>query len=210
MSLLLFGVQSRTRIGVAASQYLALGNHYGSAVHTISSSAPTRPQAGHGENTRYITTAAQPVAWKATMAKQFSSSSANGARPWISSSPAAAFLAQTTRTLSTEGGDFRDSTLPPGTLGGCGVSRVPTLAYAQKMPKTFPAMTNDQVLHFAELGIPEACRECIVRDIMVVDQVEHEEAMETFQKVAATNREGMLIAALPFYLGFGAAFGGHS
>ena len=51
----------------------------------------------------------------------------------------------------------------------------PTLAYANEMPKTFASMTNEQVLHFAELGIPEACRECIVRDVMVVDQVEYEE-----------------------------------
>jgi hypothetical protein len=36
-------------------------------------------------------------------------------------------------------------------------------------------MTNEQVLHFAELSIPEACRECVVRDIMSVDRVEYDE-----------------------------------
>ena len=35
--------------------------------------------------------------------------------------------------------------------------------------------TNDQILHFAELGIPEACRECIIRDVMTVDQIEYDE-----------------------------------
>ncbi len=47
----------------------------------------------------------------------------------------------------------------------------PTLAYARTLPKTFATMTNDQVIHFGELGVPEACRECIVRDIMMVDGI---------------------------------------
>ena len=51
----------------------------------------------------------------------------------------------------------------------------PTLAYARSLPKTFATMTNDQVIHFGELGVPEACRECIVRDIMMVDNVEYDE-----------------------------------
>lgn len=51
----------------------------------------------------------------------------------------------------------------------------PTLAYAKSLPKTFATMTNEQVIHFGELGVPEACRECIVRDIMVVDCVEYDE-----------------------------------
>jgi hypothetical protein len=51
----------------------------------------------------------------------------------------------------------------------------PTLEYAMTLPKTFASMTNEQVLHFAELSIPEACRECVVRDIMSVDRVEYDE-----------------------------------
>ena len=87
----------------------------------------------------------------------------------------------------------------------------PTLEYAKKMPKTFAAMTNDQILHFAELAIPEACRECVVRDIMVVDNVEYDEAMKVFKGIAKTNREGMFVAALPFYIGFGvSAIGGYA
>ena len=38
--------------------------------------------------------------------------------------------------------------------------------------------TNDQILHFAELGIPEACRECIIRDVMTVDQIEYDEVCD--------------------------------
>lgn len=102
-------------------------------------------------------------------------------------------VAQATRSMAgvPDGQHFRDGK--------------PTLEYAKKMTKTFASMTNDQILHFAEMGIPEACRECIVRDVMSVDQVEYDEAMEVFKEIAKTNREGMFIGALPFYFGVGAS-----
>lgn len=81
----------------------------------------------------------------------------------------------------------------------------PTLEYAKKLPKTFASMTNEQVMQFAELGIPEACRECVIRDVMVVDQIEYDEAMKVFNEIAKTNREGMDLAATPFYVGLSAA-----
>jgi len=62
-------------------------------------------------------------------------------------------------------------------------------------------MTNDQCLHFAELQIPEACRECIVRDVMVVDGIEYDEAMKVFDDIAITNREKIGLSGFPFYLG---------
>lgn len=104
-------------------------------------------------------------------------------------------IALTTRSMAgvpdADGQNFRDGK--------------PTLEYAGKIKKTFASMTNEQVLHFAELGIPEACRECIVRDVMVIDQIEYDEAMEVFKEIAATNREGMFMSALPFYMGLGAS-----
>ena len=81
----------------------------------------------------------------------------------------------------------------------------PTLEYAKKLPKTFASMTNEQIMQFAELGIPEACRECVIRDVMVVDQIEYDEAMKVFNEIAKTNREGMALAATPFYVGLSAA-----
>ena len=81
----------------------------------------------------------------------------------------------------------------------------PTLDYAKKLPKTFASMTNEQIMQFAELGIPEACRECVIRDVMVVDQIEYDEAMKVFNEIAKTNREGMALAATPFYVGLSAA-----
>lgn len=51
----------------------------------------------------------------------------------------------------------------------------PTLKYATKLRKTWASMSNEQILHFAHLEVPEACRECVIRDIMVVDQIEYDE-----------------------------------
>merc|ERR1719291_1012796 len=62
-------------------------------------------------------------------------------------------------------------------------------------------MSNDQILHFAELQVPEACRECIVRDIMVVDGIEYDEAMKIFNNIAKSNREKIGFSAYPFYVG---------
>ena len=84
----------------------------------------------------------------------------------------------------------------------------PTLEYAKKLPKTFASMSNEQVLSFSELGIPVACRECIIRDVMVVDQVEYDEAIKVFNEITKTNREGMSAAALPFQIGLSAALVG--
>jgi hypothetical protein len=36
-------------------------------------------------------------------------------------------------------------------------------------------MSNEQILHFAHMEVPEACRECIIRDVMTVDQIEYDE-----------------------------------
>jgi len=51
----------------------------------------------------------------------------------------------------------------------------PTLKYATKLRKTWASMSNEQILHFAHLKVPEACRECVIRDIMMVDQIEYDE-----------------------------------
>merc|ERR1711862_365462 len=77
----------------------------------------------------------------------------------------------------------------------------PTIAYAQKLIKSWSTMSNDQILHFAEMQIPEACRECIVRDIMFVDGIEYDEAMKIFRDIAKSNQENIGFSAYPFYLG---------
>ena len=83
---------------------------------------------------------------------------------------ATASIAQATRSMAgvPESENFRDGK--------------PTLAYAGKITKTFASMTNDQILHFAELRIPEACRECIVRDVMSVDRIEYDEVCDSIMR----------------------------
>lgn len=51
----------------------------------------------------------------------------------------------------------------------------PTLKYATTLNKTWSSMSNEQILHFAHMEVPEACRECIIRDVMMVDQIEYDE-----------------------------------
>jgi len=104
----------------------------------------------------------------------------------------------------------QDTRFLAGTSGSEGNFRngKPTLEYARTLPKTFASMTNEQVLHFAMQEIPEACRECVVRDIMVVDNIEYDEAMKVFEKIAECNRRDMIFASLPFRVGFTVAFTG--
>mmetsp|Transcript_8513 Transcript_8513/g.17819 ORF Transcript_8513/g.17819 Transcript_8513/m.17819 type:complete len:313 (-) Transcript_8513:337-1275(-) len=84
----------------------------------------------------------------------------------------------------------------------------PTLEYAETMSKTFASMTNEQVMAFAMLDVPEACRECVIRDIMAVDKINYDEALEVFAKIAKANREDMLVKSFPFRIGFGLSFTG--
>jgi hypothetical protein len=111
----------------------------------------------------------------------------------------------------------------------------PTLKYASSLNKTWASMSNEQILHFAHEGVPEACRECIIRDVMMVDQIAYDEvsscnlllivdfctdlelnqfiykcqkAYEVFNKIAASNREGMQMYALPFQIGCAVAVTG--
>lgn len=184
---LAFGARSKT------SHWLT-GNFR--AFQTLS--AHTKPTSGDVENrnkSALVATSAVARQWSPiqTAANLRVSSLSTVSKSCLS---AAKCITLTTRSIASvpESQNFRDGK--------------PTLEYATKLTKTFASMTNDQCVHFAELGIPEACRECVVRDVMMVDQVEYDEAMEVFKNIAETNREGMFLAALPFYLGVGVSVTG--
>jgi len=187
-------------IGITSSRLLSTNSLR--AFQTLS--APKKATSGDNENKRSHAASAVVGQWKltspiiqsVTTTVQFSSLSAMIARmpsPSSYQNAAKLFVPTTTTTRSMAGvpesHQFRDGK--------------PTLEYAKKLPKTFASMTNEQILHFSELGIPEACRECIVRDVMVVDQVEYDEAMKVFKEIAKTNRKGMNASAFPFYFGLG-------
>ena len=69
----------------------------------------------------------------------------------------------------------------------------PTLDYARLMPKTFASMSNEQILQFAMLEIPEACRECIIRDVMTVDQIEYDEVCAIWYLLSHSNVNSPLL-----------------
>mmetsp|Transcript_23626 Transcript_23626/g.51160 ORF Transcript_23626/g.51160 Transcript_23626/m.51160 type:complete len:313 (-) Transcript_23626:678-1616(-) len=186
------------------SLHLLTGNNL-RAFQTLS--AHTKPTPSDIENrnkSALLATSAVARQWSTTSPTQTAAnlrvSSLSTVAKLLSSSPpylsAARPITLTTRSMAgaPDSQNFRDGK--------------PTLNYVKKLPKTYASMTNDQILHFAELGIPEACRECIVRDVMMVDQVEYDEAMDVFKEIAGTNREGMFLAALPFYFGFGVSVTG--
>lgn len=192
---LAYGACSKVGIGANPSRLLLPGNLRG--LQTLSTPTSKRGNGNDKENAIHIA----PVVggqWKVPSAIPCATSvhfSSLSATPKMTSSlsyqNSAKFIAQTTRSMTGLPQSHRDGK--------------PTLEYAKKMPKTFATKTNEQILLFAELGIPEACRECIVRDVMAVDNVGYDEAMKVFDDIAKTNREGMFTAALPFYVGLGAA-----
>mmetsp|Transcript_29818 Transcript_29818/g.62265 ORF Transcript_29818/g.62265 Transcript_29818/m.62265 type:complete len:315 (+) Transcript_29818:90-1034(+) len=191
-----FGARTTMRIGPNFSRQLPFASGNLRAFQTLST-----PKTSSSDSSKNKSSHATPDIfgqWRMTNAIQsvptvhFSSLSAIAANLSSSTSHSHLNSKQTTRSMTGSAPEtHRDGK--------------PTVDYVKKMPKTFASMSNEQILHFAELEIPEACRECIVRDVMAVDNVEYDEAMNVFEKIAKTNREGMTAAAAPFYLGFGIA-----
>lgn len=82
----------------------------------------------------------------------------------------------------------------------------PTLKYAREIPLTYASKSHDTILVLAEMGVSEACRECLVRNIMTVDNVTYDEAMKKFEKIEVSSREGVAMYGFPFKLGIATAF----
>lgn len=86
----------------------------------------------------------------------------------------------------------------------------PTQDVAKQMPTEFFEMENSTLITCAAMEIHDARVEVLKRHIMVVDGVHYDEATKTFKLIADANREGMLLAALPYKIGIvtatGAAF----
>jgi hypothetical protein len=87
----------------------------------------------------------------------------------------------------------------------------PTLEMAKAMPNGFGDMDNHTLVTIAAMRNHEARVEIMKRHIMSVDEVSYDEACKTFEVIAASNREGTFLAALPYTVGVGlavtAAFG---
>lgn len=81
----------------------------------------------------------------------------------------------------------------------------PTLKYAKAMPRTFSAMNHEQILQLCVEGRYEARREALVRNIMAVDDIEHEEACQKVLEIAEENRKMMHWEYSPYHMGIFAA-----
>lgn len=101
----------------------------------------------------------------------------------------------------------RSSSSPPGEGGGHRqrLREVPSLLISRAMPVGFSEMDNGPLLTIAEMGNHGARVEVLKRHIMAVDGVDYLQAGETFERIAAKNREGKPAAVLPYHIGIATA-----
>uniref|UniRef100_A0A7S1ZDC1 Uncharacterized protein n=1 Tax=Trieres chinensis TaxID=1514140 RepID=A0A7S1ZDC1_TRICV len=78
----------------------------------------------------------------------------------------------------------------------------PTLAYVKAMPMDYSSMRHEQIFQLAAEGHAGARQEMLIRTIMATDSVEYDDAVKTFEKIAADNRKGMFWQYMPHKLGF--------
>jgi hypothetical protein len=83
--------------------------------------------------------------------------------------------------------------------------RKPTLEVASAMPLAPQEMDNALLVALGTLGHHDARREILKRHIMSVDRVSYDDSELVYQKIAAKNKEGMFLLALPYQIGLGAA-----
>eukprot|EP00548_Thalassiothrix_antarctica_P002156 CAMPEP_0194133242 /NCGR_PEP_ID=MMETSP0152-20130528/3496_1 /TAXON_ID=1049557 /ORGANISM="Thalassiothrix antarctica, Strain L6-D1" /LENGTH=290 /DNA_ID=CAMNT_0038828521 /DNA_START=93 /DNA_END=965 /DNA_ORIENTATION=+ len=78
----------------------------------------------------------------------------------------------------------------------------PTLEYVTKqMPRKFSNMRNELIIKLAAEGIFGAVVEQVVRNIMVVDRIEYEEAKVVFEEIRKKNHELQWYHILPYHVG---------
>lgn len=70
---------------------------------------------------------------------------------------------------------------------------------------SFSEVSNEAVFAMAEEGNHEACKERLVRHIMVVREIEYDAAAEELERLKAVNLEVLWMIKSPYYLGIGTA-----
>ena len=84
-------------------------------------------------------------------------------------------------------------------------TKTPTMDEALKMPRSCSEMDNSDLVMLGAMGVSDARKEILIRHIMTVDKVSYDTACETFEVIAAKNREGMWLLTLPYKIGIGVA-----
>jgi len=79
------------------------------------------------------------------------------------------------------------------------------VAYAKGMPRSFSAMRHEQILQLCVEGSHQARREALVRNVMTVDNVEHDDAAKVVSKISEENRSHMYLEYLPYHTGIATA-----
>lgn len=81
----------------------------------------------------------------------------------------------------------------------------PSLAYAKAMPKGFSAMRHEQILQLCAEKNQGALREALIRNIMSIDEIEYDAAVEIFNEIKRVNRSTMMVSFLPYKIGLAGA-----
>lgn len=106
-------------------------------------------------------------------------------------------------TIFSPGGGVRTLSSPAYRrfLKKQGFQTKPGLAQAYAMPGRIEEFDNGTLITVAAMENHGARIEVLKRHIMKVDDCTYDEACNTFDKIAAANREGMWMAALPYKIG---------
>lgn len=84
------------------------------------------------------------------------------------------------------------------------MGKVPTTEQAASMKAKMSEMENDTLLTIAHMGNHDAGCEVLKRHIMVVDDVDYEQACATFTTIEAENQKD-LFGVFPYFVGIGVA-----
>jgi hypothetical protein len=87
------------------------------------------------------------------------------------------------------------------------VVQKPSLEMAKAMSLSYREMENASLVALGAMGEHSACREMLIRHIMVVDEVSYDTACWKFLEIEEMNHKNMYLLALPFQIGVGACMG---
>lgn len=76
---------------------------------------------------------------------------------------------------------------------------------ARSMGWGFSEMENEPLAVIAEMGNHKAREEVLTRHIMAVDNVNYAQARKTLDEIASKNREGLMIATMPYKIAIAVA-----
>jgi len=88
------------------------------------------------------------------------------------------------------------------------VGHKPTINYARSMPTQYSLMRNEQILQLCVEGNFSARREALIRNVMAVDSIEYDDAVNVVLEMSKYNRKYMEIHYFPYKLGLGTAIVG--